>query len=469
MRKPGRLTDLLVRNVAVATFLSVGLLIVVLLLIHGRHIHEQTDRMLYRLAQQDAADVLHEYDQGIHVHEAPLQVPALQSMITAKYALILNANCDVEAQTGNVRENPDVTRVCTPGGGAATLRFADIEGISDAMLRVVMLRAPGPNGEFYTFVVGVEHAEIDASLRMATMRAVPAAMLAAVMIVLAAWWATRRVTSDLTRISRACEEMDVNAIAIGQGGYASPLHGELATAETAMLSSTIGELIRRIEQLMVAQQQFIAEASHELRTPLTALKGEIEVALRRERTAEEYRESLKWAQEDVERLVTLSKRLLDATLSSAAELQTERTDVVAIVNACLQRSSQLLALNDVCVDTEAPDAAWAHADAEALSQVVDNLLVNSVQHAGTGKLVIRVVADEAAVSIRFSDGALLDGELVERLFVPFQRDETTGGHGLGLYIARELMRRQGGDLRYSQAPTREWVVEVRAAGSSALT
>jgi signal transduction histidine kinase len=68
------------------------------------------------------------------------------------------------------------------------------------------------------------------------------------------------------------------------------------------LAGAFNELLDKLESAHGTQQRFLADASHELRTPLTVLRGEIEVALRRERPAEEYREVLESSREEIERL-----------------------------------------------------------------------------------------------------------------------------------------------------------------------
>ncbi|MFB6265446.1 MAG: histidine kinase dimerization/phospho-acceptor domain-containing protein [Bradymonadaceae bacterium] len=65
-----------------------------------------------------------------------------------------------------------------------------------------------------------------------------------------------------------------------------------APRELATLASTVEQLIRKVRRMVDIQNQFIAEAAHELRTPLTALQGDIELTLRRDRSKEEYEETL---------------------------------------------------------------------------------------------------------------------------------------------------------------------------------
>lgn len=87
--------------------------------------------------------------------------------------------------------------------------------------------------------------------------------------------------------------------------------------ELDRLAETLNEMLARLEGAFAQMQRFTADASHELRTPLTALRGGVEVALRAERSTEEYRRVLRSSLEEVERLVRLSEDLLLLSRSAA--------------------------------------------------------------------------------------------------------------------------------------------------------
>ena len=76
-------------------------------------------------------------------------------------------------------------------------------------------------------------------------------------------------------------------------------------------------MLGRLAAAFAEMRRFAADAAHELRTPLTALKGGIEVSLRAERSAAEYREVLASSLEDVERLIRLAEDLLLLSRSTA--------------------------------------------------------------------------------------------------------------------------------------------------------
>lgn len=458
------LTQRLVIHIAVATLLAVSALTVTLLVLLHHHVHEQTDLMLLRLARQDALDALHEVDEGIHVHETPLSLPSLHAVVTSKYALVLDPDCALAAWTDNVAVDDGApASLCEISGPEGTYAFLDVEGLAPELLRAAVLVARGPDERLYTFVVGVSHEDIDVSLWRAVAMAVPAALLAILAIVLAAWSAQRRTARELCHISEVAAGLDASAFE-----DLLPWHNQLRAAqptsrETATLSNTLSELLGRLEHMIAAQDRFIAEAAHELRTPLTALRGEIELALRRKRSVEEYQEALEWARGDVERLVELAERLLSAARARAQRLSLGPVSLGAVVDDRLRRYRAPLEAAGIEVSVEAPPGwrAWGHRG--AIEQVIDNLIANVLLHAeGARRVKISGGLEGGECHLRFADdGPGVSDEVRPHLFEPFQRSHGQGGHGLGLYIARDLMRRQGGDLELEEGEGASWRLSLQ--------
>src|SRR5260370_37353928 len=98
--------------------------------------------------------------------------------------------------------------------------------------------------------------------------------------------------------------------------------------ELDRLAETLNGMLARLETAFAEVRRFSADAAHELRTPLTALKGGLEVALRAERSPEEYRRVLAGSLEEVERLGRLAEDLLALSRAAAApEARRDRIDL----------------------------------------------------------------------------------------------------------------------------------------------
>lgn len=469
-RRP--LSRILVARLAAATGVAITLLIVSLLVLLHHHVHRQTDQMLLRLARQDAADALHEPEEGIHVHESPLSVPSLQGTVAAKYAFILNSQCALAARTENVIAGSAPTPLCALHGPEGSHAFVDLDGVAPVQLRVVALRSRGPDGALYTFVVGVNHDDIDASLWWSTAAAAPIGLLAILAITLAGWSTQRRATSELAHIRAQCEALDGPQLRDLAAWRQRLLAIDPTVEETAVLATTIADLAERVDHMIQAQDRFIAEAAHELRTPLTALRGELELALRRPRSAEEYRETLTWLSQDAERLIALSERLLDAAQAQRRRLDLRAAALRPIFEDALARSRGVLEAAGVAVDLQMPGDLYADCDPAALEQVIDNLVSNAARHAEASALTVSAQregqSEGEAITVELADnGQGIPAAAAATLFEPFQRSGR--GHGLGLFLSRSLMRRQGGDLQHlpTKAGTR-WRLTFQPPGSQGI-
>ncbi|NBV22318.1 MAG: HAMP domain-containing protein [Proteobacteria bacterium] len=225
--------------------------------------------------------------------------------------------------------------------------------------------------------------------------------------------------------------------------------------ELARLARTFNELLDRLEAAHTTQQRFLADASHELRTPLTVLRGEIEVALRRERTGEDYREVLQSAREEIERLSKLTENLLALARADAGEgvAAREQVDLSALCQEVARKLAGLSGLAGVTITVSAPTPAVVHGDSVALERVLANLVENALRYSPRGEGVTLTVATESgAAVVRVRDtGPGIPAEHLPHLFERFYRVDKArsrefGGAGLGLSIVEALVTAHGGKV-----------------------
>src|SRR3970282_1360538 len=124
----------------------------------------------------------------------------------------------------------------------------------------------------------------------------------------------RRATPAL----RPTGEITAQAEAISAGTLSERITAHADVEEFTRLVTVLNRMLDRLDRAFQIQRQFTADASHELRAPLTVLKGDIDVALKRERSAAEYRETLVRCREEVERLARLASDLLVLARSDAS-------------------------------------------------------------------------------------------------------------------------------------------------------
>ena len=233
--------------------------------------------------------------------------------------------------------------------------------------------------------------------------------------------------------------------------------------------------VTRIRQAERAKADFVATVSHELRTPITPIKGYVELLQARgaRMTEEKRQDMLRIIAERAEHLARLVEDLLLASRISSERggsavpgLRRECTD---LAEAARRAAADWLRQPNSRLELELPDRPLeVDADPLRLVQVLDNLLSNAHKYSPADRPVrLRVWRDggwaKAAVVDR---GRGIPREELDRIFEKFHRVEdpmtmTTGGTGLGLYIARELTRAMGGEVEAASAPRRGSTFTVR--------
>jgi heavy metal sensor kinase len=225
--------------------------------------------------------------------------------------------------------------------------------------------------------------------------------------------------------------------------------------EVGRLARTFDEMIARLEEGFRRQRQFTADASHELRTPLTAIKGQVEVALSRERDAQGYREVLQAVNEESDRLIRLTGSLLTLARADAGgvSLSRERLDAGGLVAAVAEQVAPAAEAKGVRLAVADGPPLAILADEDMVIQLLLNLLDNAVKYTESGgevRIGWRAVDTEVEISVR-DTGAGIAPEHLPRIFDRFYRADPArsraeGGAGLGLSICRWIAEAHGGTI-----------------------
>ncbi len=221
------------------------------------------------------------------------------------------------------------------------------------------------------------------------------------------------------------------------------------------MAVSFNELLARVERAVTGTRRFTADASHELRAPLTVLRGELELALSRPRSAEDYEAVLRRCLDEVLRLARLADDLLTITRVEGGVLggKREAVDLDEIVERAVAKKSGLAQARTVALDVSGA-AGEVSADADLLLRAVDCLLEHAIMASPPGGRVRITLADGAARSVEVADsGPGLKQEDVPGVFQRFYRTGrprvASGESGLGLPIARAIAERYGGALDYT--------------------
>jgi signal transduction histidine kinase len=200
--------------------------------------------------------------------------------------------------------------------------------------------------------------------------------------------------------------------------------------------------------------EFIATVSHELRTPLTSILGCVQTMQRRELEPEITKDFLETIDRQSHRLLRLIEDVLDVQRSADAPLlHNENVDLADVIDHVARTQSSLG--RDVTVRQSG--ALAVDGDPEALERVLINLVDNAFVH-GTGPVEIEASAegdDGRLVRVSVLDrGPGVPVEEIARVFERFSRGSnvTAPGMGLGLYLVKTLIERQGGHITVTKRP-----------------
>jgi two-component system OmpR family sensor kinase len=270
------------------------------------------------------------------------------------------------------------------------------------------------------------------------------------------------------RAMRPVHEVIDQADVIRAGSLDRRIHAYAEVREYRRLVDVLNTMLGRIQSAFEAQRRFTADASHELRSPLTAMRGELELALRRERQPGEYRRVLESTLEEVVRLSRVTEDLLVLARSDSGALRPrpEWTSVTEVAARVLERLLAQARGKGVDLSLDANDDAVARVDAGLVGQAVWNLADNAIKYTPPGGHVdVRVRHDGGEVALVVEDtgpGFREPGQAFRRFF----REDTARTHGtaadgtgLGLPIVQAVAEAHGGRAS----------VENRAGGGARVT
>ena len=228
------------------------------------------------------------------------------------------------------------------------------------------------------------------------------------------------------------------------------------TREFASLVHVLNTMLSRIDETFEAQRRFTADASHELRSPLTALRGELELALRRERSPEEYRRVIGTSLEESVRLSDLTDDLLTLARSDSGmmTLRLEAVDLGERIRFALGRLESRIAERKLEVDLDVPAETTGVFDGKLMDQLIWNLLDNAVKFSPAGgRIEVSATPSGQQLVLEVADtGPGISPEQIDRVFERFSRTDdahAAEGTGLGLSIVRAVAEVHGGEVRAS--------------------
>jgi signal transduction histidine kinase len=211
----------------------------------------------------------------------------------------------------------------------------------------------------------------------------------------------------------------------------------------------VNELLGQVEAALARERRFVADASHELRTPLAALRTELELALRRERSQEELEAALRSAAEETDRLSQLAEDLLVLARADEGELPVRREQLVAadVLGDVRERYVRRAAEAKRSLEIRVDDGLALNVDRLRIEQALGNLVENALRH-GRGRILLEARVSNSRVELHVQDeGDGFSPGFLGNAFEPFSRSDTSRssqGAGLGLAIVDVIARAHDG-------------------------
>ncbi|HMS54050.1 MAG TPA: ATP-binding protein [Fimbriimonadaceae bacterium] len=405
------------------------------------------DAALLQIAKTEIASAT---DTGtIHVHETgPMNLAIPDVRGYEKFVWIEDQAGQVLACTKNVLE----AGIEGLEQGRTRAKRGQVEAtdisINQTRVRALFYPLKGLDGGSLVGVVAVPSADTEQAVAEVGEVALAVGLLCFVIAAITAVLLSEFIAVPLKDLARQIEVSDPSGNTVHERVRAP--YAELDTLVSALneLSGKVSAMLSEKKAIIGTQRQFIADTSHELRTPVSNLRGTIEVALRRDRSLQDYQEALRTSLGETKRISRLIDDLLTLAKSDIGEfvIRPVPCDASAIIFEAVRL------LNDQRIKFVGPDHFEAKLDPDRFRQALDNLLRNACTHAES-IIEVRLESDSQSWYVKVSnDGPDISPDQQEAIFERFvrldeSRNRDTGGSGLGLPIVRAIAEGHGGRVK----------------------
>jgi signal transduction histidine kinase len=215
-----------------------------------------------------------------------------------------------------------------------------------------------------------------------------------------------------------------------------------------------------VQRIHEQQKQFVSDVAHELRTPLSIMSGELEVALGKERTSEDYRQVLNSSKQETDRLIELSENLLFLARADQGRqpIEFEKVDVTDLIGGIIASLQVESAEKEIAIRFQPEDEpTFVQGQPGMLRRLFLNLIQNAIQYTPShGEVWVSLSTGKQYVEVEVRDtGAGMTPEEQEKIFNRFYRADAsrsqTKGYGLGLAICKSIVELHHGSITVRSA------------------
>jgi two-component system, OmpR family, heavy metal sensor histidine kinase CusS len=298
----------------------------------------------------------------------------------------------------------------------------------------------------YTLRIAADLSEINrigADIAWGMLAAIPTVLL---VVTLGGRWIARQALGPVEAIRDAAARITIQNLS-------QRLPEPTASDEIAGLVGVLNHAFDRLQSSFEQSIRFSADASHQLKTPISVLRAGIEEMLTDASTPRKHRARSEELLHQIHQLTSIAENLLLLARADSGRLALQpcRFDLREVLDGICDDTRALAEPNDLKVETEVEPKLPVMADRASTALITQNLIENAVkfnQPGGTISIGARQVDGKVEVTIGNNGKGIPQGRR-ESIFERFYRarsDERVEGQGLGLSIARELARAQGGEV-----------------------
>ncbi len=416
-----------------------------------RILYAQLDRSLRTLAEIEAAATADSADASVHFHEEVLISATDREASLTRYAEVWSVEGAPVLRTRNLegRDLPlhvgVLARVAASGQPEVFGFEWEGQGFRGLLFPLGLI---GPQHQAHLLQVAAPTERIDAALeRFLTMLVllILGGTLAAAAL---GWWLAGHAVRPVMQIIGQAEELDLRK-------PEHRLQAETETEELGRLVSVLNAMLTRIDAAFENQRRFLADAGHEIKTPLTILRGDLEVALRQERSPEEYQAVLRQSLADLKEASSLAEDLITLARSDSGGLEPgpAQVSVGELLVRVAERYRGAAEEAGLRLELEVGDGLHVRGDPDLLERSISNVVDNAIKYTQRGGRVslwaTRGGDGQVHVNVR-DDGPGIPQEELARLFERFYRGASgrrlVRGSGLGLAIAKAIFEAHGGGV-----------------------
>lgn len=370
------------------------------------------------------------------------------------YARILDADGKVFTETRGMNERDLPSSVFPPPVGLDHVRDSAIirrepSGRNFALYSI-RLHAGPDNPRALTVQMAVDATNHDALLDSYRRRTILVLIATLILATVVGYRIARRGLEPVEKIGETLRRI-----------HSSTLYERLDPSglpvELSLLATTCNGMLDGLEESFAKLSRFSADIAHELRTPINNLRGEVEVALSRPRTDEEYRSVLGSSLEEAQRLSKLITSLLFLARAEGAAVQArkEPLDLAGEIAAVAEFYEALASEAGVTLTVETNDDLVVPVDRPLFQSALGNLVENAISATPRGgRVSIRAAREGDAVRVDVADtGSGIPAEDLPRVFDRLYRADrartgsgSSGGAGLGLAIVKSIASLHGGSV-----------------------